>query len=526
MKRVEELRDVQLALPPIIMQLRAGIGELRGVVGVGVGFKTRGGIITDEIAWTVNVVKKFPMERLVPAQRIPARIDGIATDVREVRAWRSLADEEEDQGNDETYSTLEDGISISTDSYRDVRGTLGCFARLRSDPTKIVLLTNHHVLYDHPTKKGPGDLVGQPRISSTRCCRTGVVAETLDGVRGPLVDAAIAKLNGKRPWIQKLTGIGPDADGKNEDLIVATAPAVSVGGIMTTVICGETVRKLGRATGVTSGTIVALDAPMENPDHYHPEIKVKYEHQVLILPTGAPDALHRLDFAREGDSGSVVINARNQVVGLLHTAGPMNNSDLANVGPCAGATIPHGTGNLGGMSQIHDVLDALKIDIIPSVVPKTAPTGALLPGGMVVRRPMNVAELVRADVLDDLIARLDASVLGKRLLALYEQHGPEIRELLEHDRRAKVAWHRNHGPSFVAKLISGMTSLEQPIPTLHEGIALVDGMQRVAAAFVERASPELAAAAERYLPLLLELLDGAARIRDLLDRISREPDPA
>ena len=95
------------------MQLRAGIGELRGVVGVGSDSRPAVESLPTRIAWTVNVVKKFPMERLVPAQRIPARIDGIATDVREVRAWRSLADEEEDQGNDETYSTLEDGISIS-----------------------------------------------------------------------------------------------------------------------------------------------------------------------------------------------------------------------------------------------------------------------------------------------------------------------------------------------------------------------------------------------------------------------------
>jgi hypothetical protein len=78
MKRFEELRDEQLALPPIVMELRARLGELRNVVTVGVGFKIRGGIMTDEIAWTVDVMKKLPPDRVARSQRIPSVLEGVA----------------------------------------------------------------------------------------------------------------------------------------------------------------------------------------------------------------------------------------------------------------------------------------------------------------------------------------------------------------------------------------------------------------------------------------------------------------
>jgi hypothetical protein len=58
------------------------------VVGVGVGFRTRGGERTDEVALVVMVSRKLPREQLAPQDVLPREIEGIRVDVQEV-GWIS-----------------------------------------------------------------------------------------------------------------------------------------------------------------------------------------------------------------------------------------------------------------------------------------------------------------------------------------------------------------------------------------------------------------------------------------------------
>ena len=58
--------------------------RLRGnpsVVSVGVGFKYRGGIRTDEICVVVGVKKKLPMDQVPEGQAVMASVDDVLTDV-------------------------------------------------------------------------------------------------------------------------------------------------------------------------------------------------------------------------------------------------------------------------------------------------------------------------------------------------------------------------------------------------------------------------------------------------------------
>ncbi len=60
------------------------------VVGVGVGFRERGGKLTEQVVLVVSVTKKKPMSQLADADVIPPVIEGIPVDVREVgemKAW-------------------------------------------------------------------------------------------------------------------------------------------------------------------------------------------------------------------------------------------------------------------------------------------------------------------------------------------------------------------------------------------------------------------------------------------------------
>ena len=536
MKSFEQLRDEQFALPPLVPVLREELRAIPGVVGVGIGFRLRKGQRTDEIAFTVTVDRKRPLHELSRAHRIPAVVDGVRVDVRQRVQWTTTTDFLDESELDKELNPIRGGASIihqhdaATQGGID-RGTLGCFAKLRSDPAVIVLLTVHHALYRHATDHGPGLLVGQPRVSSTRCCKSHVIAKTLDGVRGPIADAAIAKLLGKRPFVQLLPGIGRDKNGRNEDLIVGVPDEITVGGIKTAVLCGETVRKLGRNTGVTHGEVLSIDAAIGSTDQVTGE-STDYEHQIIIQPTkGGVDDNGQLNFCVAGDSGSVVINQFNQVIGLLHTAGPMTQAELeASSVPCAGATVSPNVANLGGAAPIHAILDALGIDIFPSPgvnstgIPTSPPspaipTGALVPGSGLQPRMMTAEELVRSRVLDVVIDELFSTPLGRKILALYEQHGPQARELLEHDRRVKIAWHRNHGPTFVAKLMSGLSSPDHAIPAVINGVPALEALQRVVDVFLERGTESFAADGRRYMPLAFELLGGALTLRDALDRV-------
>lgn len=64
--------------------------ELANVIGVGVGFKYKDGLPTDDLAVVVNVTEKKPLAELAPADVVPKELDGVPTDVQEVGRIRAL----------------------------------------------------------------------------------------------------------------------------------------------------------------------------------------------------------------------------------------------------------------------------------------------------------------------------------------------------------------------------------------------------------------------------------------------------
>ena len=54
------------------------------VVGVGVGLRHQGGTRSDTVALIVMVEQKIPRNLLAPEDVIPAEIEGVPVDVREV----------------------------------------------------------------------------------------------------------------------------------------------------------------------------------------------------------------------------------------------------------------------------------------------------------------------------------------------------------------------------------------------------------------------------------------------------------
>jgi hypothetical protein len=60
------------------------------VVAVGVGFRTRGGLSTKEVAIVVSVKNKVPLSELKPRDVVPAQIEDVPVDVVETGEIRAL----------------------------------------------------------------------------------------------------------------------------------------------------------------------------------------------------------------------------------------------------------------------------------------------------------------------------------------------------------------------------------------------------------------------------------------------------
>jgi hypothetical protein len=60
------------------------------VVGVGIGYRTRGGVRTEEVCIVVSVKTKVPESQLKRGELIPASLDGVPVDVVETGEIRAL----------------------------------------------------------------------------------------------------------------------------------------------------------------------------------------------------------------------------------------------------------------------------------------------------------------------------------------------------------------------------------------------------------------------------------------------------
>ena len=56
----------------------------RGVTGVGVGFRQKGGVFTEAVVIVVMVNKKLAQDDLDEDDRLPTELDGVLVDVQEV----------------------------------------------------------------------------------------------------------------------------------------------------------------------------------------------------------------------------------------------------------------------------------------------------------------------------------------------------------------------------------------------------------------------------------------------------------
>ena len=433
-------------------------GRLPGVIGIGVGFRETGGRMLDSVALRIIVRQKMALHDVPPGERLPPFFEGVPIDVSEPFGAVPLVSE-----------PLDCGIEMAGAPVTNDTGSLGCFAVLNN---RLVLLTAGHVVIEGTGAVPQGVDVGAPSVGCCCCCKTGVIGQTLTGQIDGTIDCAITSLTSDRAPVQLVPGLGStigtdgNPTGLNSDLILGSAP----GGILDptsgktfSVAVGQHVRKVGARTHKTGGKVTNISVPGIPPDPVT-GLPASMTGQIVIRAnltnlSVSQDSGAGTTFSMGGDSGAVIVDDNNLVVGLLHRGAIFQN--------------PAPNEGYGGvMTDISQVMNFLNITIAKSAtaLPATTPASAALPGGVLHGSRSLTEDDRKAQVtLAALKAELGEFTLGRRIIDFAERHHAEIERCVNHSRRFKVAWHRAHGPAFVARWLRGDRALDQPMPESIEG---------------------------------------------------------
>jgi hypothetical protein len=264
------------------------------------------------------VRQKLPLEGLRSGVAVPAVVDGVPTDVIEVGDLRAL------QTRTDRWRPTPGGVSIG--HYRITAGTLGCVVRDRRSGARLIL-SNNHVLANS-NEASPGDLILQPGptdggqapanrigvlerfcpIQFTESEPTCAIANSVVGIGNAIAGmlGAQHRLQAKRIDTQAINQVDaalarPD---NTADVLDEIYEIGIVSGIAPATL-GMTVRKSGRTTGLTTGTINVVDATVSVS--YGTGRTATFEKQLVAGP-----------MSQGGDSGSLVVDGSSlRAVGLL-----------------------------------------------------------------------------------------------------------------------------------------------------------------------------------------------------------------
>jgi len=284
------------------------------VVATGIGYKVRDGVRTDELSIVCSVTEKVAAAQLAPADRVPQQIDGVLTDVVATGVFRALY-----VPTDRLRPAL-GGMSIG--HHRITAGTLGCAVKRNGQP---LILSNNHVLANE-NDASPGDPILQPgpidggtdpadRIAildrfvpivpteqESSCAFANAMAS---------VSNAVARLFGSSARLRAVservvTNLVDAATAAPIDPAWVSGEISGIGAIagQSRAELGMPVRKSGRTTGLTAGEIEQVDVTVDV--QYGAGKIARFIDQVMA---GA--------ISQGGDSGSAVLDADGNIVGLL-----------------------------------------------------------------------------------------------------------------------------------------------------------------------------------------------------------------
>lgn len=288
------------------------------VVGVGTGYKKAAGKDTTELCVIALVSRKKPLAALSAEDLIPGELDGVVTDVVEIGFPRAL------QTRTEKWRPAPAGVSIG--HYQITAGTLGCIVRDKTTMQRLILSNNHVLANENNAQLGDailqqGPIDGGDASSCTiahleryapinfgtepaTCNIAKGVASVLNGLAGLL--GSSHRLEAIKQDVQAANWVDAAAARPVDDsLVLDEILDIGVVNGVKPVTFGMSVRKSGRTTGLTTGTVSVLNTTVTI--NYDEGRTARFEDQIITTP-----------MSQGGDSGSLLVAGDSLVaVGLL-----------------------------------------------------------------------------------------------------------------------------------------------------------------------------------------------------------------
>lgn len=463
----------------------AQLMRIPGVTAVGLGGRARAGRPTGEIVLKVFVERKRPLAELAPGETLPAQFEGVGVDVSELSPPRlqtvAAVDDPElttvpplrlgsppttqadiDKGR---YRPLTGGVNVLADLDGAWFGTMGCLLTHATDNTKVYGLTNFHIL--SPVVGGPAPVLnvtrlGQPDAESspTKCC-SNLIGTFAGGGADQTRDAALIQLDPGSQWLAEIVGIG--AVTGTHTVTAAEAATLTY-----------PVRKRGSRTGLTGGTVESINTTATGNG-------ITRNNLMVITPNPAGAATGPSFFSAAGDSGSAVVNAATEVVGLHFAGSAVGDVHKGFVLPID-VIIAQFQAQEGLPLAVATAAVAGLVNTVPGAH-AAAPAAELLPvaGGLPGYQ----------ELLSRVGADLDRCAAGRRLVGLWLDHHDELLTLVNTRRRVTIAWHRGGGPALLQTMIRVAADPGLRVPHTINGESPARRLARIHAAFHAAASPEL-----------------------------------
>ncbi|MHA2135219.1 MAG: hypothetical protein ACXAEN_12305 [Candidatus Thorarchaeota archaeon] len=302
------------AIRAVLREVDEVLLQLPNVVAVSIGYKEKGGQLTDELCIICSVHNKVPLAKLSLSEVIPQEVGGVKTDVQRTGEFRAQTD----PGR---YRPAPGGVSIG--HHLITAGTLGCLVQRGEE---IFILSNNHVLAN-ANEANLNDPIWQPGRydggSSSDTIATlaqfvPIVWEGSDANGGcSIAKSTEAFLN----YMANLVGsryrtkITQQAASNKVDAAIARPLEISLVknsvrdiGIPASVQeaeIGMQVQKTGRTTGHTKGTVASIFAT----------VSVTYGGGKTAL---FKDQILTTNMSQGGDSGSALFDMDRHLIGLLY----------------------------------------------------------------------------------------------------------------------------------------------------------------------------------------------------------------
>ena len=310
-----------------IEDIRTVLNSIRGdfmrkanVVATGIGYKITNGKITDDLSIVCSVGSKKAAKALSSTDMVPKSIDSIPVDVYASGPLVAFQDPKI------RYRPAPGGVSVG--HYLITAGTFG--VTVKRDGKRYILSNNHVLANSNDADIGddilqPGPYDGGSRPGDVIAKLADFIPIEFDGGGGggggsdcPIANSAAGVLNalssaaGRKSRLKAVVENTPgqnlvdaaiaepvnQSDIKDDILQIGNVSGVAEGTL------GSSVKKFGRTTEFTTGTILQTD--VTSAVSYGSGNTATFVDQLMA---GAMSA--------GGDSGSAVLNDNNEVVGLL-----------------------------------------------------------------------------------------------------------------------------------------------------------------------------------------------------------------